>query len=367
MRLALVSEIPAPFRIPLWNALAAVADVDLRVLLLAERDPRRVYDLHRDEWRFDAHVLPGRDCVVRDRWIVLSRGVRRELEAFRPDAAVVGGWNQPAFFTAARAARRGHVPLVAWVESTMRDERPRSVMLERLKRRFVASAAAFIVPGRAAAEYVESLGVGPERITVAPNAADQGLFSVRVDQERQRRDELRRRLGISGCCFLCVSRLSREKGVDVLVRAFTGVPGELVVIGDGPLRDDLRREAAPSVRFLGRTGRDELPPWYAAADAFVLASRSETWGMALTEAAVAGLPLVATEAVGAAHDLIEPGVNGLRVEVDDVGQLRDALVDIASDEELRARAGARSRALTRGLTPERWAGAVADLARRLVA
>ena len=58
MRLALLTEIPAPYRIPLFNALAE--RVELRVLFLAERDPRRAfYELHRDEWRFDHRVLSG--------------------------------------------------------------------------------------------------------------------------------------------------------------------------------------------------------------------------------------------------------------------------------------------------------------------
>ena len=98
MKLALLTEIPAPFRIPLWNALAD--RVELRVILLSERDPRRAYDLHREEWRFDSRVLPGRSLLVRGRWLVLNRRVRAELRQFRPDALLVGGWNQPAFFQA---------------------------------------------------------------------------------------------------------------------------------------------------------------------------------------------------------------------------------------------------------------------------
>jgi len=138
-----------------------------------------------------------------------------------------------------------------------------------------------------------------------------------------------------------------------------------VVIGDGPQEDEVRRLAGPNVRFLGRLRRDELPRWYAAADAFALASRSETWGMALSEAATAGLPLVVSEAVGAAYDLVEPGVNGFRVPIDDEERLREALARIAEDEPFRARAGVRSRELAAGATPEHWAEVVAQLSRAL--
>jgi glycosyltransferase involved in cell wall biosynthesis len=92
-------------------------------------------------------------------------------------------------------------------------------------------------------------------------------------------------------------------------------------------------------------------------------SRSETWGMAMQEAAAAGLPLIATEAPGAGYDLIEPGVNGFRVPVEDVEALRTVLVRVAEDPDWRTAAGARTSQLAAGFTPEEWGAAVAALAR----
>jgi glycosyltransferase involved in cell wall biosynthesis len=119
------------------------------------------------------------------------------------------------------------------------------------------------------------------------------------------------------------------------------------------------------VRLLGRIERDELVDWYAAADAFVMPSRSETWGMAMQEAAAAGLPLIASEAPGAGYDLIEEGVNGFRVPVEDVEALRRALTRVATDDGFRERARPRTLELARGYTPDAWADAVAELARRV--
>ena len=363
MRIALLTEIPAPFRLPLFAALDAVHDVDLRVLFLAENDPRRNYPQYERE--FESEVLPGRDTLVGSRWVVVNVGVLGRLRRLRPEVVLVGGWNQPAFWQALLYARARGVPLVFWVESTARDERSGRGPAELAKRAVVRAATAFLVPGRAAAEYVEALGVAPERITVAPNAVDLTLFGEQVARERERRDELRAGLGLAGCTFLCVSRLSPEKGVDVLVRAFDGVPGELALVGDGPDRERVGALAGEHVRLLGRVERDELVRWYGAADAYVMPSRSETWGMAMQEAAAAGLPLVASEAPGAGYDLIEDGVNGFRVPVEDVEALRGALTRVATDPAFRERARARTLELARGYTPEAWAEAVARLARGL--
>ncbi|HYZ78976.1 MAG TPA: glycosyltransferase family 4 protein [Gaiellaceae bacterium] len=364
MRLALLTEIPAPFRLPLFGALAAKADVDLRVFFLAANDPRRNYPRH--EAAFPSEVLPGKDVLAGGRWLVVNAGVLGRLRRFRPDVVLVGGWNQPAFWQALLYARVARVPLVVWVESTARDERVGRGPAELAKRTVVRAAAAFVVPGRAAAEYVRSLGVPPERITVAPNAVDLDVFGERVAAARERRDELRAKLGLDGVTFLCVSRLSPEKGVDVLARAFEGVPGELALVGDGPDRERVAALAGPTVRLLGRIERDQLVDWYAAADAFVMPSRSETWGMSMTEAAAAGLPLVASEAPGAGYDLIEEGVNGFRVPIEDVEALRAALTRVAEDGEFRKRARARTFELAAGHTPEAWAESVAAVARRLL-
>jgi glycosyltransferase involved in cell wall biosynthesis len=142
-----------------------------------------------------------------------------------------------------------------------------------------------------------------------------------------------------------------------------GLDAELVVAGSGLEEARLRAAAPASARFLGHVERDDLPAWYAAADVLCLPSRSEPWGMPLNEGAAAGLPLVATEAVGAAWDLIEEGRNGFRVPVDDPDALRAALRRLLDDETFRRTAGARSRELSSRFTPEAWADAVAQTAR----
>ena len=351
-RIALLTEIPAPYRIPLFNALADTEDVDVRVLFLAEHDPRREYRVYEEEFHFDRRVLRGVGAVARGRWVMFSRGTRRELDAFDPDIVLLGGWNQPAFWTGLRWARKHGRPVVLWVESTLHDERSGSIVLERLKRRAVGAASGFLVPGRAALEYVESLGVSPDRIVIAPNAVDLSIFNVDVDR-RGRRE----------CTYLYVGRLAQEKGIDVLLRAFEHVPGRLLIAGSGPQEAELRAQTNGKIELLGQLAREELPSLYARADCFVLPSRSEPWGMVLNEAAAAGLPLVATVAAGAGYDLIEEGVNGYRVPVDDPGALAGALKKVAEDPQWRALAGERSRELTSGYTGEAWASSVADLVR----
>ena len=363
MRILIVTEIPAPFRIPLFNALAAQPDVDLCVAFLAEHDPRRTYRVYREEFSFREVVLRGWSLRRGGRWVVVSRGVLGLLRRTRADVVVVGGWNQPAFWQVLVAARTTRTPALVWVESTAADARSDGAAAGALRRLALGLAGSFLVPGSASRAYLRGLGVADSRIFEAPNAVDHRVFRERVDEQRADRAALRTRLGLEGCVFLYVGRFERAKGLDVLLRAMTDVPGLLVLVGSGPLEPELQRASGERVRIVGQLTRDELVPWYAVADVLVLPSRSEPWGMTLNEGAAAGLPLVATDAVGAAHDLIEDGVNGFRVPADDPRALAEALRTLAGDADLRRSAGERSRALVERFRPELWAEAVARAAR----
>ena len=341
-RVVLLTEIPAPYRIPLFNALAE--RVDLRVLFLRKRHEGHLYDLHPEEMNFDWRVLPGVEITVRKHWLVLNASVARRLGS--ADAVILGGWNQPAFWEAMAWCLVRRVRLIVWAESTAHDER--SGRHEPLKRLLLRAATGFVAPGAASREYLEHLGVPARRITIAPNAVDAGIFGTAA------------RARTNGPCrIIVVARLSPEKGVDVLVRAAADLPVEVVVAGGGPQEDRLRELAGPHVTFLGNVERDALPQLYADADIAVVPSRSDTWGMALNEAALAGLPLVASTVVGGSRDLIEEGVNGFRVPPDDPPALRTALRRLVEDDAFRAAAGERSRAIAARFTPEAWADAVA--------
>jgi glycosyltransferase involved in cell wall biosynthesis len=132
---------------------------------------------------------------------------------------------------------------------------------------------------------------------------------------------------------LYVGRLSAEKGVLELVGACEGLP--LVVVGDGPLRDQV-----PGA--VGFVPPGELGPWYERAAVVAAPSRREGYGVAVREAMAWGRPVVAA-AVGGLTDAVEDGVTGLLVPPRDVPALRAAIERLLGDAALRARLGAAGR------------------------
>lgn len=139
---------------------------------------------------------------------------------------------------------------------------------------------------------------------------------------------------------LALARLHQKKGLDTLLQTISGLPGAyLWIAGEGPMRGELERLSAQldlgrRVRFLGwRTDRIAL---LRAADVCAFPSRYEPFGTVMVEAWAAGTPLVTTAAAGP-KAYVTPGEDALLVEIDDVAGLREALMRVLEDAELRAR------------------------------
>jgi len=144
----------------------------------------------------------------------------------------------------------------------------------------------------------------------------------------------------------CVARLAREKALDVLLDALALLPDvNALLIGDGPERSALEEQAvalevADRVVFAG--WQPEPARFFPSMDVFVLPSRFESFGLAVLEAMLAGLPVVACD-VGSVGELVVDGTTGLLVPPDDASGLADALRRLLDSPELRARMGAAGR------------------------
>ena len=135
-----------------------------------------------------------------------------------------------------------------------------------------------------------------------------------------------------------IARLSAQPGVQVALR----------IAGDGPLRRELRQEVArlgiqASVEFLGQLDHPALAREYAGCSVFVLPSRLETQGLVAMEAMCFGKPVIVTDAIISARELVDEGHNGFIVELDSVDELADRLLQLHRDADLRRRMGVAGR------------------------
>ncbi len=375
-RLVILTELIAPYRIPVFNALAHRPDVDLHVIFLSRTDSSmREWRVYEEEIRFSYEVLPCWRKRVGKYNGLLNRGLANALRLTSPDAIICGGYNYVSSWQALRWAKRNRVPFLLWSESTSDDQRSRHALLELLKRKFLENCDAFVVPGKSARDYLEQFGLPLGKIFVAPNAVDTALFSRLRDLEVERRNPLRSQLGLPDKYFLFVGRLVRAKGVFDLLGAYTLLPSALrqqfglVLAGEGPSRSELEclaRDIYPGVvQFAGFVHREELPGYYTLAECFVFPTHTDPWGLVVNEAMACGLPVICTRIAGCAADLVR--ANGRLVSAGDVGELAAAMEDIARDPALRGRMASESRELIRTYSPESCAAGLADASSALEA
>ncbi|KAK3081181.1 hypothetical protein LTS18_009348 [Coniosporium uncinatum] len=146
--------------------------------------------------------------------------------------------------------------------------------------------------------------------------------------------------------LLFVSRISWEKGLNTLRNAYEGLDHSrfhLVVVGDGPARQEFEPDFLPGeVSFVGWRGGEELAEAYASADIFLFASLTETFGNVLLEAAASGLPIVACDAMGV-KDLVIHGKTGFLTPPLDADAMRNSILTIANDPQLKQRMGLEGR------------------------
>ncbi len=365
-KLVIVTEIIAPYRIPVFNALAMRKEINLHVVFLSENDASlRQWRIYKDEIKFQFEVLPSWRHRFGKYNVLLNRGMLSVLNKIRPDVVLCGGYNYLASWESAGWARVHGLPLLLWSESTALDTRRRYHLVEFMKRRFLSLCQAFVVPGRSALHYLKDLAIPDESIFTAPNAVDSQLFAASAADASREPCQVRDRLSLPLRYFLYVGRLVRAKGVFDLVEAYAQLDDEiranigLVFVGDGADRSALIEQASRitpgTIQFPGFVQREGLPEFYALADALIFPTHSDTWGLVVNEAMSCGLPIIATSVAGCVADLVRDGWNGFVVPPQDPSKLAGAIARLAGDSKLRIEMGYRSRERVQAYSPAAWA------------
>ena len=318
----------------------------------------------------------------------LQRAFCSALDQANPDVVAVNGWNNFGSLIAANCCARRRIPMVVMSESSRQDE-PRTWWKEVIKRRIVDLYSAALVGGQRHVEYLVELGMPRERIFTGYDVVDNDYFGRRTAEIRnshlrrghggQAAFEIRNKRCLPENYFLASARFIEKKNLSTLIEAYTeyrrrssafakatadkeiavNVPWDLVVLGDGPLRETLNSQLSTlnlneHVHLPGFEPYDELPVYYALANAFVHASTSEQWGLVVNEAIASGLPVIVSNRCGCVPELVNG--NGFTFDPLDEQELAARLLEMASlsEHDLECFAEA-SRKIAARFGPERFA------------
>ena len=281
-----------------------------------------------------------------------QRGVARLAASGRFRAVIAGISGRVALPAAYLGARRARVPFVLWATIWAHPRTAAHALSYVPMRTIYRGADAIATYGPHVSAYVRAKGArGP--VFEAPQSVDDAFWTSAAAPERQAAYQV-----------LFAGRLAREKGVCVLLRAWplAGLDAPstaLVLVGDGPIR--ARAVAAGAAHLEGPLPPERLRNFYAGSDVVVVPSVPtrdflEPWGLVVNEAFDQGVPVIATDAVGAAAGgLVQHERTGLIVPAGDERALAAALRRLHDDPELRERLGANAREAVRAHSHGAWA------------
>jgi glycosyltransferase involved in cell wall biosynthesis len=326
-RLAIVVSHPIQYYVPLYERLARRNDFALRVFFTWHDGRTAVQDRGFGipvSWDipmtrgYDSELVPNTSSNPGTHHFTGLRNpslVDRVI-AWRPDIVHLTGWGWLSHLAALWSLSQRGIPVVFRGDSHLLDgvAGARWWIKRSLLQRVFSWPAGFLVTGAANRSYFEAFGVEPARLTDCPHSIDVARFAESDTLRNRQAATWREELGIrpDQVVMLFAGKFEPKKRPVELMRAVEVADSKLVLLmlGDGELRNEVTAIAAASpqrFRVLPFENQSRMPIVYRLGDVFVLPSAfGETWGLAVNEALACGRPVVVSDRVGCAHDVVTP-------------------------------------------------------------
>jgi glycosyltransferase involved in cell wall biosynthesis len=340
------------YMVACWRALAAMPDVDLRII---------AFDAGANS--FSAELVGGLNCRLLNEQ---ERGdaelIRSLVAAHDPEVLYISGWFHPPFRKLVTDPAFTSVPKWMGVDTpwrgTLRQHLGRLAL-----RSLVARTDKVFVPGERAWQYVRRLGAPESKIRRGLYGVDHAALSPLYEERLREPGGWPRR-------FLFIGRYQEEKGISTLVQAYAHYrasvndPWAMGCCGTGPLQHLL--DGKDGIENFGFRQPGEIRQVIRQHGAFVLASVFDPWPLVVVESCAAGLPVICTESCGSAVELVRPYYNGITVATADPDSLADAMRWIHHHPELLPEMGRRGTELAGAYSAQAWARRWAETARESI-
>jgi glycosyltransferase involved in cell wall biosynthesis len=354
-KIILVTNIMSPYRIATFNQLASKYGKAFKVVFCKQNDHYRKWNLlEKDHLKFDFCLLNDFSIKLKQWEIHLANGLLSMLVKEKPFLVITEGFGFPTIFSWLYTSIF-HKKLIIFSAETQHTAKSYSWFRHFLRKFIVRNVHGFIAKGSLAKEYLVSLKVPQEKIFLTYYSVDPELLGLDPNKAKEKKKTTEKKKRI-----LSVSRLTKLKGVDLLIRAYKQVKEkhpniELCLVGDGPDEDEFKKlaEGTDDIYFEGYKQYDQLLPYYLNSDLFVLPTLKDVWGLVVNEAMLCGLPVICSKYAGCCQDLIKEGENGLVVDPKNLEELSDSISDLISQNGKLSDYGKRSLQIIKDFTTDR--------------
>lgn len=301
----IITNLPSFYKINLFNEIAK--EIDILVIFTGHGSQGRNSDFYLGDRNFQYIDLNGlsRFSQIRKLIKVLKKYEYKEL--------ILGGWDHILLWTAlflSPTRKNSVIVESSYMESTTSGLKGliKKIFIKRIKKAYVS--------GRSQKKILDNLNYKNECIVTK----GVGIFNI-VPQPKYEPSESVKK-------YLYVGRLAEEKNLKFLIEVFNKLPAlQLHIAGFGPQEKELKQISKDNIHFLGAIDNKNLPEIYQSMDVFILPSKSEPWGMVVEEALNNGLPVIVSNRVGCAEEIVN-SKNGLIFETENSESLNRCLKEI---------------------------------------
>jgi len=319
MKAILITNIPTPYRLPLWDILNN--QINIKVICISDNEKNRQWDI---ENRSYIHFLKSYHFFFQKKDWALHFSIPFSLffllRKQNPDAIIITGYDSLQFWEAFFYAKIYGKKKILWNGSTLLSSRSQNKVVNRIKKYFINSFDSYYTYGSKATEYIESFGVDSQKIITGTNTVDSDFYKHNTKDEVVYKNRVN---------FLFVGQLIERKGLKNTIEAFSKISHQnwkLTIVGSGPDENMFKKQVIDyhlddKIKFVGFKQKNEIIDYYSEADVFLMPSYLEVWGLVLNEALASGLFCLASKYAGATFDLIKEGENGLVIDPKNVDDL----------------------------------------------
>jgi len=319
LKVALITNIISPYRIPLFNYIYKQSNFDFKVFTLARNEENREWEITKDKIKYDYQILPGWHLFIRSKEISihLNRGIFKIFWKYNPDVVITSGYDSLAYWQAFLYCKILGKKFVIWNGSNLLTTKSKDGIQGKLKHIIIKNASGCIAYGTKAKEYLEYFGANPRYICISRNTVDMSYFHNRVFQFCNSVNFKKERQRYPKYLLLYVGRLTRGKDIIQVLKLLNNLSDPevgFIIVGSGPEEKKLKtyciQNKIQNVIFEGFRQQDKLYKYYALADIFIFPSFYDIWGLVINEALASGLYTLSSKYAGASYDLIKEGWNG---------------------------------------------------------
>lgn len=368
-KIAIISSHPIQYYAPWFRYLANETDLDLKVFYLWDFGITEQVDKgFKQVIKWDIPLLEGyasefvpnhsRHPGTSHFWGLRNPTLIQRVKSFAPDAVLLMNYNYASLYHFIWQWPKRLAPLLFRGDSHRLF--PSGGIKDTLRRLWISTIyrhfSGLLYVGKANANYFKHYGVSDAKLFFSPHAIDNQRFFAQAKSTQIEAAEWKAALGIpqEHRVILFAGKFSEKKRPIDLFNAFLKANLDkisLLFVGTGPLVDELRLKASSykNIFFAPFQNQSQMPRTYAASDVFVLPSygSGETWGLAVNEAMCLGKPIIVSDHVGCAQDLVHPGKNGLVFRAGDVESLAESLQTAFSNIGQLERWGRKSQEIIR--------------------